>query len=146
MDFSLGQYQYNIREIDAEAGSFLAMKLVNKLRQIMTEADASEDNAKTSQQLPKEEAVRGTISLVLMNLDEAEYKLIQRKALAQVDRMESVGTEIVAVPIMRNGVIAPKDLKTDIGSVMTLTLESLFRNLAPFFSENGLKLLMTGKA
>lgn len=145
MEFTLGQYQYNIREIDAEAGSFLAMKLVNKLRQIMTEADASEDDAKTSQQLPKEEAVRGTISLVLMNLDEAEYKLIQRKALAQVDRMESVGTEIVAVPIMRNGVIAPKDLKTDIGTVMTLTLESLFRNLAPFFSENGLKLLMTGK-
>lgn len=145
MEFTLGQYQYNIREIDAEGGSFLAMKLVNKLRIIMSEADV-DDSTDEQKKTPKDEAVRGTLSLILMNLDEAEYKLIQRKALAQVDRMETVGTEVVPVPIMRNGVIAPKDLKTDIGSVMTLTLESLFRNLAPFFSENGLKLLLTGKA
>jgi hypothetical protein len=144
MEITLGQYQYNVRDIDADEGSFLAMKLVNKLRQIMS-SEASDNNTSYESNVSKEEAVHGTISLIMMNMDEAEYKTIQTKALALVDRMEQVGAESVGIPIIRNGKLIHADLKKDVTTIMQLTLESLYHNLSPFFSENGLKLVMTGK-
>lgn len=144
-DVSLGQHSFRIRDIDAGDGSFLALKLINKLRKIMSESgdtQAPEDMP----EVDKEEAIRGTINLILMNLDEDEFKMFQKKALSLVDMYEMVGEQNTALPIMRNGVVITPALKGNITLLIQLTNESLYQNLSPFFSENGLKVVMTGKA
>ncbi len=143
-DFPLGEKQYRIRDIDAEEGSFLAFKLTNKLREIMSNEKDEAPKAEV-RKVEKEAAVRGTISLILMNLDEDTYKLVQRKALALVDEVTVVGEKEAFLPILRNGKLIVPELKGNIEQVIELTFESLYYNLSPFFSENGLKLLMTGK-
>lgn len=144
--FALGEKQYRIREIEAEDGSFLALKLTNKLRQILSEEKTDETPQEEVKKVDKEEAIRGTISLILMNLDEDTYKTVQQKALALVDEIQIVGEKEAFIPILRNGKVILPELKANIQQVIELTFESLFYNLSPFFSENGLKLLMTGKA
>ena len=150
MDITIGENSYTIRDVDAETGSFLAFRLVNRLRVIMSAEDNSGDTVGQPKETPtpekKAEAIRGTLSLILMNLDEAEYHLIQRKMLTLIDRNQMVGAVMAAEPIMRNGTVVHKDLKNNVSEVMQLTLEALYYNLSPFFSENGLKLVMTGKA
>lgn len=144
IDFALGEKQYRIRDIDAEEGSFLAFKLTNKLREIMSK-EADETPQTEVRKVEKEDAVRGTISLILMNLDEDTYKMVQKKALTLVDEVTVVGEKEAYLPILRNGKIIVPELKGNIEQVIELTFESLYHNLSPFFSENGLKLLMTGK-
>lgn len=144
IDFPLGEKQYRIRDIDAEEGSFLAFKLTNKLREIMSK-EADEAPQTEVRKVEKEDAVRGTISLILMNLDEDTYKLVQKKALALVDEVTIVGEKEAYLSILRNGKLIVPELKGNIEQVIELTFESLYHNLSPFFSENGLKLLMTGK-
>lgn len=143
-DISLGQYNFRVRDIDSGDGSFLAFKLINKLREIM--AAAGETSSEETPEVDKEVAIRGTINLVLMNLDETDFKMIQKKALALVDQYEAIGSETTPMPIMRNGVVIAPALKNNITLLIELTNESLYFNLSPFFSENGLKVVMTGRA
>jgi hypothetical protein len=143
--FVLGERSYQIRPITAEDGSFLAFKFVNKLREVMSGADRDEKPDANEKQPTQEEAIRGTISLVLMNMNEDEFKLVQRKALALIDEFTAVGQSSEPIPITRNGAIIAPALKGDVQALIQLTNESLYQNLGPFFSENGLKLVMTGK-
>lgn len=143
-EITIGEYSYIVRDIDAVEGSYIATRLVNKLRQVIAN-ESSKSSEEVKNEVSKEEAVRGTISLIVMNLNEDEYKNVQKVALSLVDRLEKTGERFVPVPITRDGKIVHPDLRSNMSAIMQLTLESLYYNFQSFFSENGLKLVMTGR-
>lgn len=144
-DIEIGSHTYMIAKMDADSGSWLLMRLMGQLQKAISEMPSS---AEVTEQATEEtqDTAQAAIQFLLMNLDQDTFKTVQRHALNVCYRYETVGNAPKPLPvIMTNGRFCYKDLNFDIQSVMRLTSESLFANLSPFFSKDGLKAMLTGE-
>lgn len=145
-DVVIGENRYAIQNMDAEIGSWLLFKLINSLRNIMnTPTDetvnapvAAVEQTDEQKKIAGEGATNAAIQLMLMNLDEDLFKAVQRHALRVCSKYAAVGNEEVLLPVlMQNGKFAVPELNYDIKTVVSLTSQSLFANLSPFFLNGG---------
>lgn len=141
-DVILNGSRYQIARMDAAVGSWLLFKLIDSMRKIFAgvEQDGQQQAPQDLDQSQKEAAANAMISGMLMTLEKDEFAKVQREALKVVGQYAAVGEKEVLLPVlMANGGFAVPTLRSDIVSVVTLTSNSLYFNLSPFFLGDGLK-------
>jgi hypothetical protein len=150
-EITIKEQNYRICKLSAKSGSWLLMQLMGKMIKIMEElANTGSPNPEVNNVLEQdknkaEESAHAAIQFMLMNLEEDTFAKVQNHALSVCYRLENAGSVPVPMPvIMNDGRFAIKELEFDIETVMSLTSQSLFANLAPFFSKNGLMKLAMG--
>lgn len=136
-DFEVNGRKYRINRMMADKGSFIRSLLVKQLVKVMESAGES-DTPKENVEMTGEQM----LSVLFTYLDEDAYKKVQTECLNVVDRYEKVGEEETAIPIMKGGMFAIKEMKYDIDTVTELSMEALKANLAPFFTKNALRKLL----
>lgn len=136
---------YQIAGFDARTGSKLLARLMARFIKMGSEA-ASDNSPVTVSEVPADQAENpnALLQFLLLNLSDVDFDYVQTHALAVVTRLE--GDSNAPLPITRNGVITPKDLKDDIATIMQLTSESLFANLSPFFTKAAIQKQMQAQA
>ena len=134
-DIQVGDAKYALLKMDAFDGSYILSLLVAKLAKMAGEA--SSEAREGSSDPPPPEAL---IQLLLINLEEADLRRVQVKALSAVAvYRDEVSTTL---PVVRNGAIVIPALKDDVASVTELVRQALFANLAPFFTAAGLEKML----
>jgi hypothetical protein len=115
--------------MNALDGSWVAMQILTKMMPVNIEA-------MTEGKIPNLPGNRS-------QMNEEEFHNLQNHCLRVVSRYER--DDAPPIPIMvGNGVLAVKELETDIITIMVLTVHSLIFNVAPFFEEGALSEVMQG--
>lgn len=133
----LGVTTFRIRKFDASTGSWLLMSLMGEMQKAISDLPTVEGIAESTE-ASEESAAIGAIQFLLMNLDEEKFAKIQSKALEVCDEQKIMGEREVWLPVLTGKRISSPDLQNDIETILSLTSQSLFANLSPFFSKNGL--------
>jgi hypothetical protein len=134
---------YVIGRFNADTGSWLLMRMMKSFREFMKtiESEESDENAPEPENFAEQ-----LIQTLLSDLSPEDFKQIQRQTLLIVKRVDVVkDLEVLHNVIRPNGDFSFADLRHDIDTVMCLTSQALFFNLAPFFTKSGLRATMQGK-
>lgn len=143
----IGEHEYRIGRFSSQTGSWLLMRFIKLFRDLIKdlEDDGTEpkpDDGKGDTQ----EFSESLLQTLLSELDFEDFVKIQRYALLVVSRTDMVGEREFQQPIiLGSGQFAIRELKEDVGAVMALTSQTIFANLAPFFTKTGLKAMMRGE-
>lgn len=138
---------YRFGRMKSEDGSWLLMRLMKQLLDVMSSGTKSEDEPteqvdEVVEPTPEEvkEKAAQAINMLMLNLEEDLFKRVQKYALGCISRYE--GTIQTPIPIMVNGKLVVKELQYDIEATMKLTSTSLYFNLSPFFSQSAFTSLL----
>lgn len=139
-ELPIGTYTFRIKKFDASTGSWLLMSLMGEMQKAISDLPTSTGDAEQAPSASSEEsAAIGAIQFLLMNLDEEKFAKVQNKALAVCDEQKVFDNGKEAwLPVLTGTRISSPDLQTDISTILSLTSQSLFANLSPFFSKSGL--------
>jgi hypothetical protein len=141
-EVQVGASNFRIKRFDASTGSWLLMTLMGEMQKALSDLPTVDKPAvelsDEEKQAAEENAATGAIQFLLMNLDEEKFTKIQMKALAVCEVSKFIGEKEVWLPLIDGKRITNFELQSDVSTIMTLTSQSLFANLSPFFSKNGL--------
>lgn len=138
-EVQIAAYTFRIRKFDASTGSWLLMSLMGEMQKAISDLPTSAGDGEQAPSTGSEEsAAIGAIQFLLMNLDEEKFARVQTKALAVCDEQKLFGEKEAWIPVLTGARISNFDLQTDISTILSLTSQSLFANLSPFFSKSGL--------
>jgi hypothetical protein len=141
---TIGEHNYIIKQFTAKTGSGIFMLTMKTLGRLMRENSNNED-VDTSDNGDAENRANNAVRMLLMHADEDAFNKIQQQALSVVDREEWVGNTSHPLPVLTyNGHIAIAELEYDTTTVLALTHQVLFFNLAPYFQKKELLQLAMG--
>lgn len=137
-EVQIGTYTFRIRKFDASTGSWLLMSLMGEMQKAISDLPTSDKPAAEQIEASEDNAAIGAIQFLLMNLDEEKFARVQSKALNVCDEQKVFADKEAWIPVLTGTRISNFDLQTDISTIISLTSQSLFANLSPFFSKSGL--------
>jgi len=138
-EVQIGAYTFRIRKFDASTGSWLLMSLMGEMQKAISDMPTTTSDSESAPSTASEEnAAIGAIQFLLMNLDEEKFVRVQSKALEVCDEQKMMNDREVWLPFLTGKRISNPEFQNDISTTLSLTSQSLFANLSPFFSKSGL--------
>lgn len=131
-DIALGEHYYRVGKMTARNGSWVAMQFASYV--LPAAAQSAANVVDISLPTPPSRA---------RSMTEAEFHNIQDHCLAVCSRkkIEPTGAEVFYPLIHDSGRWNFPDLEADVVTIMVLTLQALWFNIAPFFEDGALQQL-----
>lgn len=146
-EVTIGESVYHVGRFSSKTGSWVLMRMMKAFRDLIKSLEddgtegSTDDGRGETQQFSE-----SLLQTLLSELDADEYERVQKHALSVVTLLDYVGEKQFNQPIIRpSGMFAISKLNDDIAAVSTLTSQSIFANLWPFFTKTGLQAIMRGE-
>ena len=120
-DIEVSGRKFRIGKLDALTGSYLAFKLSGQGLPLAGEIKAG-----------NQDSILAMFGLVIKAIGKQEFFELQTDCLSVVAEITMIGTVETPIPIVMNGIL-DDSLKTDVQTVIVLTIQSLFFNVTSFF-------------